>query len=420
MDIHILEEGTMAGNTNELKRRTFLKKGLTGLAAVGAVPGAVTAAALGSSRPGQAAAGQAAKPILRTLGRTGLKIPVVSMGVMNADNPAVVQAALDSGIFMLDTANGYQRGRNEEMIGQVIKGRPRDSYMIATKVPGPGRDKAMQGLDGEALQKAFLDKFDISLQRLGLDHVEILYLHNNTAPETVQNQPIMDALQKAKKSGKARFIGITTHGNEPAVIRATIEAKVYDVILTAYNFRQDYRDEMRKAVAEATAAGIGIVAMKTQAGAYWDKERQQPINMRAALKWVLNDPNVTTAIPGFTTFDQLKEDLTVMTDLKLTPAELKDLKLGEQVPGLYCQQCGQCVAGCPKSLPIPSLMRSYMYAYGYRNLQAAHELVGSLDVAENPCGSCASCSAVCAKGFDIADRVKDIARLRAVPGDFFA
>jgi len=411
----------MTRKDNELKRRAFLRKSLTGLAVVGTIPGAVKAAALGSSRPGQAVAGQGqAKPIVRTLGKTGLKIPVVSMGVMNADNPAVVQAALDSGIFMLDTANGYQRGRNEQMIGQVIKGKPRDSYMIATKVPGPGRDKSMQGLDGEALQKAFLDKFDISLQRLGLDHVEILYLHNNTTPETVQNQPIMDALQKAKKAGKARFIGITTHGNEPAVIRATIEAKVYDVILTAYNFLQDYRDEMRKAVAEATAAGIGIVAMKTQAGAYWDKERLQPINMRAALKWVLNDPNVTTAIPGFTTFDQLKEDLTVMTDLKLTPQELKDLKLGEQVAGLYCQQCGQCVSGCPKALPIPSLMRGYMYAYGYRNLQAAHELVGSLDVLENPCGSCASCSAVCAKGFDIADRVKDICRLRAVPGDFFA
>jgi predicted aldo/keto reductase-like oxidoreductase len=409
----------MTRKDNELKRRAFLRKSLTGLAAVGAVPGAVKAAALGSSRPDQAGGDKAAaKPIVRTLGKTGLKIPIVSMGVMNADNPAVVQAALDSGIFMLDTANGYQRGRNEEMIGQVIKGRPRDSYLIATKVPA--RDRGAQVLDGEALQKAFLDKFDISLQRLGLDHVDILYLHNNTTPEAVQIPPIMEAIQKAKKAGKARFIGITTHGNEPAVIRATIEAGIYDVILTAYNFRQDYRDDLRKAVAEATAAGIGIVAMKTQAGAFWDKERQQPINMRAALKWVLNDPNVTTAIPGFTTFDQLKEDLTVMTDIKLTSAELRDLRLGEQVAGLYCQQCGQCVPGCPKALPIPSLMRSYMYAYGYRNLQAAHELVGSLGLAGDPCGSCDSCSAVCVRGIDIADRVRDISRLRTVPGDFFA
>ncbi len=413
----------MTRNENELKRRAFLKRGLTGLAAVGAIPGAVKAAAFASADSGRAGAGETqapTSPIVRALGKTGLKIPVVSMGVMNADNPAVVQAALDSGIFMLDTAHGYQRGRNEQMIGQVVKGRPRESYMIATKVPGPNKDRTMQGLEGEALQKAYLEKFDLSLQRLGLEHVEILYLHNNTTKEDVQNPVLIEALQKAKKAGKARFIGITTHSNEPAVIRATIEAKAYDVVLTAYNFRQDYRDELRKAVAEATAAGIGVVAMKTQAGAYWDKEKQQPINMRAALKWVLNDPNVTTAIPGFTTFDQLKEDLTVMTDLKITPQELKDLKLGEQVAGLYCQQCGQCVPGCPKALPIPDLMRSYMYAYGYRNLQAAHELVGSLEVPENPCGSCASCSAVCVKGFDIADRVKDISRLRAVPGDFFA
>src|SRR4030065_199499 len=109
------------------------------------------------------------------------------MGVMNADNPAVVQAALDSGIFMLDTAHGYQRGRNEQMIGQVVKGRPRDSFMIATKGPGPGRDKSMQGLDGEALQKDFLEKFDLSLERLGLDYVEILYLHHNTSREDGQN-----------------------------------------------------------------------------------------------------------------------------------------------------------------------------------------------------------------------------------------
>jgi len=406
----------MTGRTTELKRRAFLKKGLTGLAAVGAVPGAVKAAALGATATGEASA----KPIVRTLGKTGLKVPVVSMGVMNADNPAVVQAALDGGIVLLDTAWGYQRGRNEQMIGQVVKGRARDAFMIATKVPGPNRDRSMQGLDAAALEQNFLGKFDECLTRLGLDHVEILYLHNNPDPEHVQNPVIIGALQKAKKAGKARFIGITTHGNEPDVIRATIATKAYDVILTAYNFRQDYREDMRKAVAEATAAGLGVVAMKTQAGAYWDKEKQQPINMRAALKWVLNDPNVTTAIPGFTTFDQLKEDLTVMTDLTLTAEDLKDLRLGEQVAGLYCQQCGQCLSGCTKSLPIPDLMRSYMYAYGYRNLGLAHELVGSLDVAEDPCGSCASCSAVCAKGFDIADRVRDISRLRAVPGDFFA
>jgi len=404
-------------------RRSFLKKGLTGLAVVGSVPGAVRAAALGTplaAQAGSATAAAAGKPIVRTLGKTGLKMPVVSMGVMNADNPAVVQAALETGITFLDTAWGYQRGRNEQMIGEVVKGRPRDSFMIATKIPGPERDKSIQGLAGEAFEKAFLAKFDESLGRLGLEHVEILYLHNNTAPETVQDPAVIAALEKAKKAGKARFIGITTHGNEPAVIRATIAAKAYDVILTGYNFMKDDREDLRRAVAEAAAAGLGVVAMKTQAGVYWDKAKTQKINMRAALKWVLNDPNVTTAVPGFTTFDQLNEDWSVVSDLRLTPGEIRDLRLGEPVAGLYCQHCGRCVPGCPKSLPIPDLMRGYMYAYGYRNLQAAHDLVGSLGIAGDPCGDCAGCTAACVKGFDVAGRVRDIIRLKAVPGDFFA
>ncbi|MCJ7487886.1 MAG: hypothetical protein MUQ25_17205, partial [Candidatus Aminicenantes bacterium] len=99
----------MTEKANELKRRAFLKRGLTGLAAVGAIPGAVKAAAFASADSGRAGAGETqapTSPIVRILGKTGLKIPIVSMGVMNADNPAVVQAALDSGIFMLDTAHG--------------------------------------------------------------------------------------------------------------------------------------------------------------------------------------------------------------------------------------------------------------------------------------------------------------------------
>ncbi len=402
----------------DLKRRAFLKTSLAGLAAAGAVPAAMKAAALVPGATGEAKT--AANPIVRALGKTGLKIPVVSMGVMNADNPAVVQAALDGGIYLLDTAYAYQRGRNEQMIGGVLKGRPRRSFVIATKIPGPNRDKAMQGQPSADVIRMFLDKLDTSLQRLGLDHVDILNLHNNTAPGDVQNPDMIEALRRAKKSGKARFIGFTTHGNQPAVIRAGLATKAYDVCITAYNFRQDGIDDLRKAVAEAVKAGMGVIAMKTQAGAFWDKERQQPINMKAALKWVLNDPNVTTAIPGFTTFDQLQEDLQVMTDLKMTPEEIKDLKLDETAGGLYCQECRRCEPGCPRALPIPSLMRSYMYAYGYRNLQAAHELVASLDVPDDPCGSCSSCTARCVKGFDISGRVRDIIRLRAVPGDFFA
>ena len=71
----------------------------------------------------------------RTLGkRTGIKLPVLSMGVMRADNQSVVRAAYNSGIVMFDTANGYQNGKNEEMLGEFFADKPRESYIMATKV----------------------------------------------------------------------------------------------------------------------------------------------------------------------------------------------------------------------------------------------------------------------------------------------
>jgi len=320
---------------------------------------------------------------------------------------------------MLDTAHGYQRGTNEVAISKVIKGRPRDSFVIATKVPAPGRDRSTGAIPADANAEPFLEMFNLSLERLGLEYVDILYQHNVLARDQVFFEPVLKALQKIKKEGRARFIGVTTHGNEPEVIRAAVESKVHDVVLSAYNFRQDHRDEVRKAVAEAAAAGVGIVAMKTQAGAFWDKEKQHPINMKAALKWVLNDPNVTTAIPGMTTFDQLEEDLAVMSDLTLTEQDLKDLKMDVH-GGLYCQHCRQCLPGCRQGLPVPDLMRGYMYAYGYRNMSLASDLLGELDVPAEACRNCGTCTVRCAKGFDVAGRIRDIVRLKDVPLDFLA
>ena len=80
----------------------------------------------------------------------------------------------------------------------------------------------------------------------------------------------------------------------------------FDVILTSYNFKQTYVNEMNSAIKKANQAGIGIVTMKTMAGGgFLDKEKTKPINSSAALKWVLSNPDVTTTIPGMTDFDQL-------------------------------------------------------------------------------------------------------------------
>lgn len=397
----------------KIRRREFFKLG------VGGALGWLTAPAFGREMPFsrrhwplQSSSSSKPKLIHRTLGRTGLKVTAVSMGVMNADNPDLVRAALDSGIILLDTAHSYQRGRNEEMIGQVIKGRARESFLISTKINPPTRDRRSGDFFPETKASQFLEMLDISLQRLGLDYVDILSLHNTTKREHVLNEAILEALQTAKKQGKTRFLGVSTHAGQPDVISGVLEARVHDVVIVAFNFRQENREEVCQAVKQAAAAGIGIIAMKTQAGVYWDKEKTQKINMKAALKWVLNEPAVHTAIPGFTTFEQLAENLSVMENPTLTEEEIRDLRLGEiHSGGLYCQGCLSCLASCPEGLPIPDLMRGYMYAFGYGNVTAASELLSSLDLPSRLCSQCDTCKVSCSRLFDVKQRLSELSEL---------
>ncbi len=391
--------------TKAVDRRSFIRKsfaGATGLAFLGTARASRYGTEPSLQQPER-------KFIYRTLGKTGLRLPIISMGVMNSDNPALIAAALDNGIIHLDTAHGYMRGRNEEIIGGVIKDRPRDSFVIATKIPDNKMDTAKE------TEKAFADMLDLSLKRLGLDYVEILYLHSTNNRADTLHEPFLNALQAAKKSGKARFVGVSTHSGQPEVIQAAIDSKVYDVVLAGYNFTDNGRGIVKEAIAKGAKAGLGIVAMKTLGGG---SRRGVNVNPKAALKWVLQDTNVTTTIPGFTAFDQMQTDLSVMEDLALTKQEQEDLNLQSSIPGLYCQGCDTCAGQCPKGLPIPDLMRAYMYTYGHRNLGAAQDLVLSLDVPSNPCRDCQDCPVKCARGFDVADRISDVIRLKDVPSSF--
>ena len=162
--------------------------------------------------------------------------------------------------------------------------------------------------------------------------------------------------------------------------------------------------------------------MKTQAGVFWDRERQDPINMKAALKWALKNENVHTSIPGFNTFDQMNDDLSVMADLQLTPEEREDLKLGMRngTPGLFCDQCGDCLAQCGEGVDVPTVMRSYMYAYGYKSPRTAKDTLAAVDLDDLACATCDECTVTCKMKFDVRRRAVDIARIRSVPEEFLA
>jgi predicted aldo/keto reductase-like oxidoreductase len=393
-----------------VNRRAFIGTAAIGLCAAGAgLPFPEEEKTAGKSHP---------KIIERTLGRTQLKIPIVSFGVMNSDSPDLLKKALHIGIKYLDTAHAYIRGNSEKAIGNVLEEtQSRKNVYIGTKMLF-ARDRVKNifltensGQDQGATVENFNAQLNTSLQRLRTDYIDILYLHNCYSPDMAVYEPMMSALVKARESGKARFIGCTTHKNEPDVIRAAVDTGIYDVVQTAYNTMQKNKEEVKRAIRYAAEKGVGIVTMKTFGGNRVQENDEIQVNHKAALKWALNDENVCTAIPGMTTFDQMDLNWSVMDALSLTDQEKKDLELASLMSGtLYCQNCRHCISSCPDRVEIPTLMRAYMYAEGYGNLMQAGMTIDGLPAGQglDICRDCSSCGASCLYGIPVGRRVASL------------
>lgn len=390
-----------------IKRRKFIESSVKGMAGVFALP----------CFPNRKEDKQKERRLIfRTLGKTGVKVPVIGMGILSSGSPSLMQAALDAGITHFDsTAAQPQQARNEEMIGEVLKGLPRDSFIYGTKIHLP-QDYTTGLYTKAATEKEFLKKLDTALKRLQMDYVDIVYHHMVSRRESAFYEPAMNAMEKAKKAGKARFLGITSHSNVPEAVHAAADANFYEVVMASYFYKQKDRSQVKDALAKASSAGLGVVAIKAIGGGL--ARDKKPVNPRAQLKWVLQDPHVHATIPGFGNFMELEMDLSVMDDLSLTEAEKNDLKREASVPEMFCPGCNQCLPQCQAGLPIPDLMRAYMYAFGYRQPALAQGLVTSLSLPRSLCEDCSSCRVTCANDWNIKGKVLDIVRLRDVPAEF--
>jgi hypothetical protein len=332
-------------------------------------------------------------PAYRTLGRTGLKITTVSYGAMLTPEHEVIRAGLDMGINYIDTARRYLNGRSESIVGRAIKG-IRDKVYIATKTRPDSNTK-----------EAIIRDVETSLTSLETDHIDVIQIHNLENPKRAFIGEVREAYLKLKKEGKVRFFGVTTHTNQAEVINGIIDDrdKFFDVILVGYNFKTDAT--VKQAIARAAKAGIGIIAMKTQAGGYKTEELGPASPHQAALKWVLQDGNVTAAIPGMKTLAHMNELFSVMST-KLTRYDERILgRYSRAIDGYYCRLCAECEPTCPNAVGISVINRALMYAEGYGEHALAKATFDEVPGAAL-CSNCSECVARCAHGLNIAEKMK--------------
>ena len=394
-------------------RREFLRKSVVGISGAALIPGFI------KGNTSVASTYTPADLPARTLGRTGIKTPLISFGTSGALDTGFIRTAYEAGVKMFFSATYYGEGNNEKIVGEGLKGLQRDSFVVGTAVPPDGMDTRTGKFTSTFDADGYIKKAEGSLKRFGLDYVDFFLFPYAGKKETVLDAGVLKALDQLKKQGKTRFVGIASHSDTEEALKAAVDAGIYDVAMISYNYRIKNIDSLNATVASAAKAGMGIVAMKSTAGVYRDKSGPQ-INSDAVLKWALQNENIASIVSGMTSLEQLQKNLSMIRNLKMSEQELKDLNLAllDSETGLYCQQCRQCIPQCPHNLDIPTIMRSYMYAYGYRNTAQAYYNLVNVEMSDNPCQDCILCSVKCPSSFDIRKKIMDISRLRNVPEEF--
>ena len=385
---------------NPSSRRSFLGASLA-LPALASVPNDSGAPAQAPARPAAAAAPP--KFVWGTLGKTGMKVARLSFGCMTTSDQSVIERAADMGITYFDTARVYQGGNNERMVGAALKNY-RSKVFIASKTLANN-------------QAAALTDLDASLKALQTDHLDVWLLHARQTPGAVTDG-CLEAQRIAKKDGRVRFVGVSFHGGHAEMIPAMLKLNHFDVFLMSYNFTMD--PSVEPLIASAHQAGVGTVVMKPIAGGAKptvgsyriDAEKLNKLRAEgapvAALKWVMKNPNIDTAIPSIVDNDQLEQNIAAMgspysaADAKLLARRLEEIK------PLYCRMCGKCDGKCSRGLPVADMLRFLMYAEGYGQFPMAREHFLSLpaEVAAVRCSSCASCSVQCPNGVQVPRRLQ--------------
>jgi aryl-alcohol dehydrogenase-like predicted oxidoreductase len=308
---------------------------------------------------------------------------------VNSDNIRAIEVAIEHGLNYLDTAPAYGRGASEIAFGKVIaRPSMRDKVFLTTKIssfpsfrnnlykeifdglPAAKQEaltkKALEmrkergverpeyfvtyfnnqsnQFDGTYLSNAMMEEYgekvegspefekmiteslEESLKRLGTDHVDILMCpHATSAPEEVNNPYIIRTFEKLKKQGKVSFLGLSTHNDVAAVLKASIDAGYMDVIMFAYNIvNHGYLDDLVK---EAYGKGMGLIGMKAANPVNSRTEESKPPawrieklnhfvrgDMKPQLKaylWVLQNPYLSAVISDMTTEDMVLENLAI-------------------------------------------------------------------------------------------------------------
>jgi uncharacterized protein len=363
----------MKQKTTGCSRRNFLK--IAGAAGLGSLVAPAADAGKTTATPYLAQSNQIAVPT-RPFGKSGRQVSILALGGMFdlAANQLMLKQAVRWGVTYWDTADCYHKG-SEAGIGKYFSRYPQDREKIFLVTKSDARDP--QGMD------RLLDR---SLQRMSTDYIDLYFIHGLRNISEIDDDTRRWA-EKAKAQKKIRLFGFSTHSNMEACLKAAAGMGWIDGIMMTYNYRNMNTQAMQAAVQACAEAGIGLTAMKTQAGSSWhssgEKDAVQHFiakgltEEQAKLKAVWENPHIASICSQMDSMKLLKANAAAASDpTSLSAQDRQVLKLHAAATApSYCAGCSNlCAAALDGRVPVGDIMRYHMYcrSYGRSDWARAH------------------------------------------------
>lgn len=356
-----------------------------------------------------------------------MRLPVINNEPGNIDEPEAIRMiryALDHGVNYIDTAYPYHAGQSEVLVGKVLKDGYRKKVKVATKLP-VWLVKDYEGFD------RYLNE---QLERLQLEKVDFYLLHglNSRNWPGIRDLGATRWAEGAIAQGRFDYLGFSFHDDFKTFREIVDDYDNWTLAQVQYNYMDVDYQAGRRGVEYAVDKGLGVVVMEPVRGGrlarppapvsrVWEGAAVKRSPAEWALLWVWNQPEVSLALSGMSTMQQVVENVAV-ADLGrpgiLTPEDMAVIDLVREgykaLAPIPCTTCGYCIP-CASGVDIPRILEMYNDAVMYDNLRTARFGYRGLKEEQRAdrCTKCGECMEACPQEMDIPEWLEKAHKLLA-------
>lgn len=353
------------------------------------------------------------------LGFGAMRLPIINgdaAKINEAEATKMIRYAIDHGVNYVDTAYVYHRGTSETLLGKILKDGYREKIKLTSKMPS-WLVKSEEDMD------KYLDE---QLSKLQVDHLDFYLLHGlgKQSWQKLKDLNVLKWAEKKMDEGKFRHLGFSFH-DEFEIFKQIIDS--YDgwtVCQIQYNYMDEQYQAGTKGLKYAASKGLAVIAMEPISGGRlattpskeiqksWDKAVVKRTPAGWALQWVWNHPEISLAISGMSTFEQVRENVESADRSGINMLTDQELRLIKEVTRKYkklgsvaCTGCRYCQP-CPEGVNIPEIFALYNQFYiEDRNEEVKKKYWEHItpESQAKRCARCGKCEELCPQHLQIRD-----------------